>query len=327
MSGELVTVFGGSGFIGTYVVRALCKRGYRVRVAVRSPHTAPELRVMGAVGQVQLVQANVRAPESVARALEGADAAINLVGVLYEGGRQRFMSVHSQGAKNVAEACREAGIERFIHLSAIGADANSDSLYARSKAQGEAFVTAAVPTATLLRPSVVFGIEDQFFNKFADIMRFAPAIVPLPLLMGGGKSKFQPVYVGDIAEAAMRTLERPDARGRTFELGGPQIMSLREVLRFILKVTDRKRILMPTPWFAAYLLGMMGECVGLAPFFEPFLTRDQVRQLRRDNVVGAGGDDVGTFDDLGVSPETVDAVVPAYLERFRKYGQFHEKAA
>lgn len=327
MNGELVTVFGGSGFIGTYIVRALCKRGYRVRVAVRSPHTAHELRVMGSVGQVHLVQANVRVKDSVARALEGADAAVNLVGVLFEGGRQRFLPVQAQGAKNVAEACKAAGITRLVHVSAIGADADSDSLYAKSKAQGEAYVRDAVPTAAVLRPSVVFGIEDEFFNKFADILRFAPAILPLPLLMGGGKTKFQPVYVGDVAEAAMRALERPEARGRTYELGGPQTMSLREVLRFILDTTDRKRILMPVPWFVAYLMGLAGEVLGAVPFIEPFLTRDQVRQLKRDNVVGASGEDVGTFDDLGITPETVEAIAPTYLERYRKYGQFHERAA
>lgn len=317
---EMITVFGASGFIGRYVVRALAKAGYRVRAATRRPHLAHELKPMGVVGQVQLVQANLRNPDSVARAVEGADGVINLVGILFEGGRQSFDSLQSEGAKLVAEKAAEAGIEHFVQISAIGADADSKSKYARTKALGEQAVRAAIPGATVLRPSIVFGTEDQFFNKFADMARFAPA---LPLI-GGGKTKFQPVWCADVAAAAVAALESDAARGKTYELGGPEVYTFKEVMEFILTTIRRKRILVPLPFPVASLMGLGGEISGMLPFVEPFLTRDQVKLLKQDNIVGISGEEVGTLADLGIEPETVEAVVPEYLYRYRKGGQFSE---
>jgi len=319
---EMITVFGASGFIGRYVVRALAKAGYRVRAATRRPHLAHELKPMGVVGQIQLVQANLRNADSVARAVEGASGVINLVGILYQDGKQSFDALQSEGAKLVAEKAAEAGVERFVQVSAIGADAHSRSKYARTKALGEQAVRAAMPTATVLRPSIVFGAEDQFFNKFADMARFAPA---LPLI-GGGQTKFQPVWSADVAAAAVAALESDGARGKTYELGGPEVYTFKALMEFILTTIRRKRLLVPVPFFAASGLGLMGEITGALPFVEPFLTRDQVTLLKKDNVVGVTGEDVGTIADLGIEPETVDAIVPEYLARYRLGGQFSEEA-
>ena len=319
---EMITVFGASGFIGRYVVRALAKAGYRVRAATRRPHLAYDLKPMGAVGQIQLVQANLRNPDSVERALEGASGVINLVGILFESGRQSFDSLQSEGAKLVAEKAAEAGVERFVQISAIGAHVDSASRYARTKALGEQAVRAAIPTATVLRPSIVFGTEDQFFNKFADMARFAPA---LPLI-GGGKTKFQPVWCADVAAAAVTALDTDAARGRVYELGGPQVYTFREVLEFILTAIRRKRLLIPVPFPIADGLGLIGELTAALPFVQPFLTRDQVVLLRQDNILGVSGEDVGTLADFGIEAETVEAVVPAYLGRYRQGGQFaHEQ--
>jgi len=283
-----------------------------------------ELRVIGAPGQVQLVQANVRDQASVARAVEGADAVINLVGVLHQEGRQKFLAVHGQGARNIAEAARAAGITRLIQISALGADADSPSTYGRSKAEGERLVREIMPSATIVRPSVVFGVEDQFFNKFANLLRYVPAFVPVPILIGGGKSKMQPVYVRDVAEAIARMVERTEAAGRTYELGGANTYTFKQLLRFTLDVIDQPRFLLPAPGPVGYLLGLVGEIVGITPFFGPLITRDQVRLLKQDNVVGASNEDVGTLDDLGVEPATIESIVPAYLVRYRRTGQFHE---
>ena len=315
---DIITVFGGSGFIGRHIVRALAKAGYRVRVASRRPHLAQDLRVMGVVGQVQLVQANLRVAASVERALEGASGVVNLVGILNESGRQTFSRLHAVGAKTVAEAAAAAGISRVIQMSAIGADAESASQYARSKAEGEAAVKAAVPTATILRPSIVFGTDDAFFNRFADMARFAPA---LPLF-GGGKTKFQPVFAGDVAEAVVAALETPEAQGETYELGGPGVYSFAELMRFILDEIDRPRFLLPLPWQIGSVIAMMSELVAILPFVQPMLTRDQLIQLKSDNVVAEGAK---TLADLGVQAETVDSIVPSYLGRYRRYGQFHER--
>lgn len=315
---DIITVFGGSGFIGRHIVRALAKAGYRVRVASRRPHLAQDLRVMGVVGQVQLVQANLRVAASVERALEGASGVVNLVGILNESGRQTFSRLHALGAKTVAEAAASAGISRVIQMSAIGADADSASQYARSKAEGEAAVKAAVPTATILRPSIVFGTDDAFFNRFADMARFAPA---LPLF-GGGKTKFQPVFAGDVAEAVVAALETPEAQGETYELGGPGVYSFAELMRFILDEIDRPRFLLPLPWQIGSVIAMMSELAAILPFVQPMLTRDQLIQLKSDNVVAEGAK---TLADLGVQAETVDSIVPSYLGRYRRYGQFHER--
>ncbi|MBI1265671.1 MAG: NAD-dependent epimerase/dehydratase family protein [Alphaproteobacteria bacterium] len=318
---DMITVFGASGFIGRYVVRRLAKAGYRVRAATRRPHLAHELKPMGVVGQIQLVQANLRDSASVSRAIDGAQGVVNLVGILAEGGRQTFQSLQADGAGLIAETARRAGIGRFVQVSAIGADAHSKSRYARTKAQGEAAVLASMPGAVVLRPSIVFGPEDGFFNRFADMARFAPA---LPLI-GGGVTKFQPVYCDDVALCVVRALEMDAACGRVFELGGPSVYSFRELMEYILKTIDRQRLLIPVPFPIASLMGLGGEIAGALPFVEPFLTRDQVTLLRRDNVAGAGGTDMGLIDAFGVTPESVEAIVPSYLARYRKGGQFAGK--
>lgn len=316
---DLVVVFGGSGFVGKQVVRALAKAGKRVRVAMRRPHLGHELRVMGDVGQIQLVQANVRFPESVARALEGADAAVNLVGVLHESGKQNFEALHVAAARTIAEAAADAGIARLAHVSAIGADAKG-ARYARSKYRGERAVLEKLPSATILRPSIIFGPEDNFFNRFANMAKFAPA---LPLI-GGGKTRFQPVFVGDVAAAVAEALDRPDARGRTYELGGPQVYSFKQLLQFVTRESNRAVPLLDLPFVFAYPLGLLlGWGFKLIPFAPPPLTGDQVAMLRRDNVVGAGAP---TIQDLGVSQlESIEAIVPTYLWRFRPHGQFQAK--
>ncbi len=316
---ELVVVFGGSGFVGKQVVRALAKAGKRVRVAMRRPHLGHELRVMGDVGQIQLVQANVRFPDSVARATEGADAVVNLVGVLHESGKQNFEALHAEAARAITEAAAKAGVGRLVHMSAIGADAKG-ARYARSKYRGERAVLEALPSATILRPSIIFGPEDNFFNRFASMAKFAPA---LPLI-GGGKTKFQPVFVGDVAEAIVAALDRPDARGRIYELGGPQIYSFKQLLHFVTRETSRPAPLLDLPFVIAYPLGLLlGWGFKLIPFAAPPLTGDQVVMLRRDNIVGAGA---ATIQDLGVTQlESIEAIVPTYLWRFRPHGQFQAK--
>lgn len=318
---EMITVFGASGFIGRYVVRRLAKAGYRVRAATRRPHLAGELRPMGVVGQIQLVQANLKDRASVERAVDGAHGVINLVGILAEDGKQSFDALQSKGAGLIAEAAKAAGIERMVQISAIGADAQSKSKYAKTKALGEQAVRKAIPGAMILRPSIVFGPEDQFFNKFADMARFAPA---LPLI-GGGKTKFQPVYCDDVAECAVKALDMDAARGRTYELGGPGIYTFKEILQFIMATTRRQRILLPIPFLAAGGMGLMGELTGKLPFVQPFLTRDQVTLLKVDNVVGETGEDFGTIEDFGVDRESIESIVPSYLERYRKGGQFAEE--
>ncbi len=322
-SQQLITVFGGSGFVGRHVVRALVKRGYRVRVAVRRPDLAGFLQPLGMVGQIHAVQANLRYPDSVAAAVKGAAAVVNLVGILQEGGRQSFAGVQANGARVIAQACAGAGIARLVQVSAIGADRDSKSLYARSKAEGEAAVLAAVPGAVILRPSIVFGPEDGFFNRFAALARVLPA---LPLV-GGGETRFQPVFVGDVAEAVARGVDGVVAGGRVYELGGPDVKSFRELLAYICEVTDRKRLLVPLPFPLARIQARILELVdtltlGLLPDAMK-LTRDQVTLLESDNVVSAAALAEGrSFEGLGIAPVSVEAIVPSYLWRFRKAGQF-----
>lgn len=325
MSGELVVVFGGSGFIGKQVVRALAKSGARVRIAMRRPHLGHELRVMGDVGQIQIVQANVRFPESIDAALEGADAVVNLVAVLHESGKQAFEALHIDGARTIAEAAAKHGVKRVVHVSALGA-AEKGAKYARTKYAGERAVLETVPSATILRPSVVFGPEDNFFNRFAAMMRWR-STVPFPFnlmpMPGGGKTRFQPIFVGDLADAAVAALNNQAAQGRVYELGGPRIYSIRELLDYIRVETQRRAPLIPLPFFLAHPLGLlMGGLFSLTPF-DPPLTGDQVIMLKRDNVVAAGA---LTIQDLGVTQlETVEAIAPAYLWRFRPYGQFQTR--
>src|SRR5580692_3851712 len=315
----LVTVFGGSGFLGRNVVRALCKREYRVRVAVRRPELAGHLQPLGRVGQIHAVQANLRYPASVEAAMRDSHAAINLVGILAEGGAQTFDAVQGAGAGSVARAAAAVGAG-MVHVSAIGADENSDSRYARAKAAGEKAVLAAVPAATILRPSVVFGPEDQFTNRFAALARLSPA---LPLI-GGGVTKLQPVYVGDVATAVADAVDGKAKPGAIYELGGPEVLTMREIMELILSITDRKRLLPSLPFGLARLQSMFLQ-FALAPFTLP---PDQVELLRSDNVVSDAAKAAGlTLEGLGIAPDSLEGVAPQYLWRFRKAGQFTHKSA
>ena len=316
MSGKIVTVFGGSGFLGRHVVRALCRDGWRVRVATRRPHLAGDVRLAGDVGQVQLVQANVRNRDSIRRALEHADGVVNLVGILAERGAQSFRDTQALGAANIAQLAAEAGITRFVQMSAIGASLSSRALYARTKAEAEASVRAAIPSAVILRPSIIFGPEDGFFTRFAEMARVSPV---LPLI--GASTQFQPVYVGDVAQAVANALSRPEAAGRTFELGGPRIYTMKELLQYITREIDRPRLLLPLPIPVAAPLGyVIGALSRLNPFFGPPLTGDQVQLLKEHNVVSRGA---SAFADLGITTlETVEAITPTYLWRHRPHGQF-----
>lgn len=313
---KLVTVFGASGFLGRHVVRELAKRGHRVRAAVRHPHQAAFLQPMGVVGQIQLFQANIRYRSSVADALTGADACVNLVGILSPTGKQSFDGVQAQGAAHVAEECARAGIINLVHVSAIGADKDSGSAYARTKAEGEEAVRKNVPGATIVRPSIVFGPQDDFFNRFADMARVAPA---LPLI-GGGKTKFQPVYVDDVADAVVKLVDGEGETGGIYELGGPEVLTFKECLQLMLKIIDRRRFLVPLPFVVARPIGMAGDLVSKLPIVKAPITADQVKMLKHDNVVAESG--VKTFRDLGIEPETLDAILPSYLFRYRKQGQF-----
>jgi NADH dehydrogenase len=310
----LVTIYGGSGFLGRHVVRALAKRGYRIRNAVRRPDLAGHLQPLGKVGQIQSVQANVRNAPSVEMAAHGADVLINLVGILYERGKQRFNAVHTEGAAHVAQAARTHGA-RLVHVSAIGADANSSAAYARSKANAEARVLAAVPSATIMRPSIMFGPEDNFLNMFAGLARMSPV---LPLI-GGGDTRFQPVYVGDVAQAIAKATDGEARPGTIYELGGPEVLTFREIMQYLLQVIERRRLLVPLPFGIAKLQA------GILQFMPtPLLTPDQVELLRYDNIVsGVAKAEGRTIEALGIEPEPMEAIVPAYLWRFRKTGQFH----
>jgi len=325
MVGKLAVVFGGSGFVGRHVVRELAKRGWRVRVGVRRPHHAMHLKPLGNVGQIQLAQVNVRYRPSVLTALSGADAVVNCVGILFQAGKQKFQAIQEAGAGNIASACAEAGISNLVHVSAIGADADSPSLYARSKAGGEAATRQDVPTADIVRPSIVFGPEDDFFNRFAAMAQLSPV---LPLI-GGGKTRFQPVYVDDVADAVCACLAEkaePGVHGgRLFELGGPDVHTFRELMEMMLKEIRRRRLLMPIPFPVATLMGYAGQTLGALPFLDPFLTVDQVRLLKRDNVVDTGNPEIGTLAHLGIVPTGLSAILPGYLYRYRKYGQFSEE--
>lgn len=315
--GNLATVFGGSGFMGRYAVRALAKDGWRVSAAVRRPDLAGHLQPMGGVGQIHAVQANLRYPASVTRAVAGSDAVINLVGLLYKSGKQTFDSVHVAGARAVAKAAREAGARSLIHVSAIGADAESKGYYGRTKAAGEAAVLEEFPDAVILRPSIVFGPEDDFFNRFAALARMAP-VMPL---VGGGKTKFQPVYVGDVAAAIAAAAAGKAATGRIYELGGPDILTFRQLLDKTQAWAGRGKPNLWLPFWAAKLGAAL--TAPLPNRLRP-LTVDQVRMLQRDNVVSQKAVAEGrTLAALGVAhPHAIGAIVPTYLERFRPKGQF-----
>jgi uncharacterized protein YbjT (DUF2867 family) len=325
-TGRIVTVFGGSGFVGRHVVRALAQRGWRIRVAVRRPDLAFHLQPLGKVGQIHAVQANVRYPDSVARALRDAEAVVNLVGILDESSAQKFDAVHNLGAQTVAKATAEAGIGSLVQISAIGADPASASLYANTKAFGEQAVRLAHPDAIIMRPSVVFGPEDQFFNRFATMARFMPA---LPLI-GGGGTKLQPVFVGDVATAIALAVEGKAKPGTIYELGGPEIATLRRIVEFVLTITERKRWLVPVSFGRAKSLAYfidIARALSLGLFPEILtITADQVELLRHDNIVSSLAIAEGrTLRGLGIAPEPFETFVPTYLYRYRKTGQFADE--
>jgi NADH dehydrogenase len=312
----LVTIFGGSGFLGRHLVRALAKRGYRIRVAVRRPELAGHLQPLGRVGQIHAVQANVRFPRSVETAARNADVVINLVGILFERGRQRFDAVQTFGAETVALAASAFGA-RMIHVSALGADEASSSHYARSKAMAEKAVLAAVPSAVVMRPSIMFGPEDDFFNRFGSLARFLPA---LPLI-GGGTTRFQPVFVGDVAAAITDTVDGKARAGTTYELGGPEVRTFKQLMQYVLATIERRRLLIPIPFALARL---QAQFLQFLP--KPPLTPDQVELLRHDNVVSEAAEREGrTFKAFGIEPTAMEVVVPDYLWRFRKTGQFRDR--
>ena len=315
MKQHRVAILGGAGFIGRYIVKRLAARGERVAVGCRNAESAKFLRPMGDVGQVGLVNVSIH-DEALLRAfVANADTVVNLVGILYESGRQRFESVHHVGPARLARLAREAGAERFVHISAIGADPRSPSAYARTKAAGEEAVRDAFPTATILRPSVVFGPEDQFFNRLAAMALISP-VMPL---IGGGETRFQPVYVGDVADAVVRAIDDAATAGRIYELGGPKTYTLRALTELLLEEIRRKRLLIDLPFALASL---QARLLSLLP--SPPLTPDQVEMLKRDNVVASGA--LG-LEALGIAPTAVEAVLPTYLDRFRRGGWYARQRA
>jgi NADH dehydrogenase len=322
----LITIFGGSGFLGRHVVQALAERQYRIRVAVRRPDLTGHLQPLGCVGQIHAVQANVRNRPSVAAAVRGSDVVINLVGILFESGRQRFDAVQSFGAEGVALAAA-AHNARMVHVSAIGADEDSSAAYARAKRRGEELVLAATPEATIFRPSILFGPNDDFFNRFAGIARLSPF---LPLV-GGGHTRFQPVFAGDVAEAIAKAVDGATRPSSIYELGGPDVYTFRELMEFTLATIERRRLLLPLPFGVAKLQAAIFELASKLPLrilSKPLLTRDQVELLRYDNVVSDTARRDGlTLEGLGITPQSVAAIVPTYLWRFRKAGQFRSHLA
>jgi NADH dehydrogenase len=304
----IVTIIGGSGFVGRYIAQAMARAGWRVRVACRRPHEAHFVRPYGVVGQVEPVQCNIRDDASLAKVVAGATAVINCVGILYASGRNTFAAVQAEGAERAARVAREAGAQRFVQISAIGADPDSPAEYGRTKAAGEAAVRAAFPDAVILRPSIVFGPEDQFFNRFAKMARLLP-VVPVV----GGSTRFQPVWVQDVAEAAARA-----ATGRAepgvYELGGPNVYTFRELIELMLRVIRRRRLILEIPFWAARI---QGRFLGLLP--DPPLTTDQVRLLEIDNVVSEGAHG---FAELGIVPEPPEGIIESYLYSYRPYGQY-----
>jgi len=319
---KLITVFGGSGFVGRHVVETLVKRGYRVRVAVRRPEVAYYMLQIGEVGQVQMLKTNVRIRESVARALIGADAAVFLPGLMYNDGRNTFSAVQEAGAKNVAELAKSADIQ-LIHMSTLS-DATDATAYIRTKRAGEEAVRILYPEAVILRPSVIFGPEDQFFNKFADMTRFSAA---LPLF-GGGKTRFQPVYVGDIAEMIARAVDGTVPAGKVYELGGAEVLSFRQVLEETLRVIRRRRPLIYVPFWLGQLMGGVFGLIGKIPMLPTVATGAQIKMLKYDSIVSEKAMKEGrTLQGVGITPHAIDALLASYLWRFRVHGQFSKITA
>lgn len=313
---KLVTIYGGSGFVGRYIARRMAKAGWRVRVAVRRPNEAIFVRPYGVVGQVEPVLCNVRDDASVRLAMQGADAVVNCVGILVQSGKNRFDAVQAEAPARIARIAAEEGVERMVHVSAIGADMDSDSLYASSKGEGEAGVLKYMPNAMILRPSIVFGPEDGFFNRFAGMTRMGPV-----LPVAGAETKFQPVHVDDVAHAAELGVTGA-ASGGIYELGGPDVETFRELMQRMLDVIHRRRLVLNMPGFVARIMAFgfdMLQAVTFGLFTNNMLTRDQLKSLGTDNVVAQ---DAKGFDDLGIEPTTMAAVLPDYLWRFRPSGQY-----
>ena len=313
---KLVTIYGGSGFVGRYIARRMAKEGWRVRVAVRRPNEALFVKPYGEVGQVEPIFCNIRDDASVAAAMLGSDAVVNCVGILAETSKNKFDTVQAEGAGRVARLAAEQGIMRLVHISAIGADAASPSEYAQSKAEGEAMILSQFPTAVILRPSVIFGAEDEFFNRFADMATKSP-IIPLV----GAETKFQPVYVDDVAQAAVAGI-MGQADAGIYELGGPEVGTFKHFVNKMLTVIQRRKLVLPLPFFVGRLMGFsfdLLQTVSLGLFTNSVITRDQVRNLGNDNVVSQ---DAKTFADLGIAPVSINAVLPDYLWCFRPSGQY-----
>lgn len=309
MKNKIITIIGGTGFLGRHVVELLAGQGYQIRVVARDIDSAAHLKTSGDVGQIALVSGDITVPSSLYGKLANSFAVVNLAGILYESGKQKFDSVHAKGAEKLAELAKSAGVKRLIQVSAIGADNASRSEYARSKAAGEQAVKVVFPGATILRPSIIFGSEDKFFNKFAGLA----AVSPFLPLIGGGKTKFQPVYVADVAHAIMAAIEKDEAVGQTFEIGGPDIYSFREILEFICKVINRRPLLLNIPFPVASVIGAVAKFLPCPP-----LTADQVTLLKNDNIVGTN---VKTLSNLGISAGSVPAIVPLYLARLAGGGR------
>lgn len=316
---EQVTVFGGSGFVGRQIARALAHEGYRVKIAARRPALADSIRTAGDVGQVMLVRANLRMPDSVAQAIAGSQAVINAAGVSFERGKQRYGAVHGGGAKAIAEAATAAGVQRVVHISGVGADdRGSKNRFVRSKVEAESAMVAGFSDTTILRPSVIFGPEDKFFNKLASVASMLP-FVPL---VGDGSAKMQPVFVGDVARAAVEVLRRPDTAKSVFELGGPRTYSYREIVALTLRIIDRQRPMIGLPVALMKLGGFFAEFQP-ALFGPPPITRDQADLLTKDNVVRPGA---RTLADLGIEATAAEAILPTYLDRFRPAGRYNQHA-
>ena len=315
---KLVTIFGGSGFVGRYIVRRMAKEGWRVRVAVRRPNEAIFVKTYGNVGQIEPLLANIRDEASTRAAIIGSDAVVNCVGILNETSRQKFNTVQTEGAGRIARIAAECGVTNFVHFSAIGADSNSESNYSKSKAEGESLVRAAFKSAIILRPSIVFGNEDQFFNRFATMAKLSP-VVPLV----GSKTKFQPVYVDDLAAAAVKAITE-NVKPGIYELGGPEVATFKELIVKLMGIIRRKRLIVNVPFFAALIQAYaldMAQKLSLGLFTNSILTRDQVRSLKSDNVVSLRGK---SFKELNIEPVAMDAILEEYLYRHRPYGQYTE---
>ena len=332
MAKGLVTLFGGAGFIGRYAARNFVEAGFRVRIAVRRPHLAADVRLAGAPGWVDIVQANVRHKPSVVSAIEGADAVVNLAGILYEKGQQSFQAAHREGVENIAEACSALGVSRFVHVSAIGANVHSKSEYARTKGEAEAVAREILPSTVILRPSIVFGPEDKFFNRFAAMAAHPIAsIFPVLPAIGGGNTRVQPVFAGNVAEAITAAVVRNDAQGNTYELGGASSYTFNELFEFIGRTVGRKCYAMPIPFFVAKPMGLTFGALfryvwplSTGILGAPPITGDQVELLKQDNVVSP---EAKTLKDLGVSTlQTVEATTPSYLYTYRPYGQYYKSS-